>query len=485
MDNKQSLLQQLPAVDRVLNAAPMAGLSERIPHVLRLEAAQQAVADLRQEILEGGSAFAPENLSPLAVAERAAKLALKKMALRLRPVINATGTLLHTNLGRAPLSPAALEAMESVARSYSNLEFDLETGERGHRFTHIEELLCRLTGAEAATVVNNNAAATLLILNTLAQDAEVIVSRGQLVEIGGAYRLPEMMSASGAVLREVGTTNRTRIADYERAISDRTAAILRVHTSNYRIMGFTQETPLDELVALARRHNLLVIDDLGSGALFDLATVGLPAEPDVRTSLAAGADLACFSGDKLLGGPQAGIIVGRRDLIARIEANPLMRTYRTDKMTLAALQATLQQYRDPHHAADTVPSLALLRQTPEVLHKRAQKLARALRKQLPGESFEIITDRTPAGGGSLPAKKTETRCVAWTPGAASIDETLTRLRRHASSVIARAAHQRILFDLRTIQDDQIAPIAEAAASAASTSAASPTSAAAQSPPATS
>jgi L-seryl-tRNA(Ser) seleniumtransferase len=450
------LLRSLPAVDRVLADPRAVDWQERYPRPVVVAAVQAAIDHARARILDG----APAIPDLAALLDRAEALIAARTTPSLRRVINATGVVLHTGLGRAPLSAEAMAAVAECAAGYCNLEYDLATGTRGRRVDHVAALLCELTGAEAATVVNNNAAATLIILNTVANGAEVIVSRGQLVEIGGSYRLPEMMTASGAVLREVGTTNRTRLADYERAIGDRTAALLRVHTSNYRVVGFTQEVDIAELVALGRRHDLPVIDDLGSGALADLDALGLPHEPLVRTSITAGADLVCFSGDKLLGGPQAGIILGSADLVRRIEANPLMRTYRVDKMVLAALEATLRAYHDPQHATDTVPGLSLLSTPIDVLDRRAQELASRVREQTTNESFEIIADRSVAGGGSLPAEELETRCLAWKPTAQSVDELLTRLRAGDPPVVARAKAGCLLFDLRTVFDHDIQELAD-------------------------
>ncbi|MCB9866022.1 MAG: L-seryl-tRNA(Sec) selenium transferase [Phycisphaerales bacterium] len=337
------LLRKLPAVDRLLSSDRVQAWLATHPRTLVVTAVQAAL-DATRGAIRAGETAATE---AAALLDRAEQMLKTQSTPSLRRVINATGVVLHTGLGRAPLAPAALAAIAECAAGYCNLELDLDTGARGRRSDHVAELLCERTGAEAATVVNNNAAATLIILNTLARGAEVIVSRGQLVEIGGSYRLPEMMTASGAVLREVGTTNRTRLADYERAIGENTAALLRVHTSNYRVVGFTQDVPLAELVALGRRTNLPVVDDLGSGALAELPAGALADEPHVRAALAAGADLVCFSGDKLLGGPQAGIILGRRDLVRRIEANPLMRTYSHRQAHPRRPHRHLRLYRDP------------------------------------------------------------------------------------------------------------------------------------------
>jgi L-seryl-tRNA(Ser) seleniumtransferase len=412
-------------------------------------ALQEAVDESRRAILQGAVQDRIDTADVLARAER--RLARRSTA-SLRTVLNATGIVLHTGLGRAPLSAAAVSALAQGASGYCNLELDLESGARGRRGEHVAARLAELTGAEAATVVNNNAAATLLILNTLAAGREVVVSRGQLVEIGGSFRLPNIMAAGGALLREVGTTNRTRLADYENALNDRTALWMRVHTSNYRVVGFTQEASLPELADLARRTGLPLLDDLGSGALWDFREFDLPAEPMVKDSIAAGADLVCFSGDKLLGGPQCGLIVGRRALVAQLEQNPLMRTYRVDKLVLLALEATLRAYGDAVDPAAEIPTLAMLRQSAELLAERAGRLAEQLTANVAGERFYVCTDVGFAGGGSLPAEQIPTVVVQWRPSRASVAVTLARLRQAPTPVVARARDDSICFDLRTLAD---------------------------------
>ncbi len=417
------------------------------PRTLVVSALDRAIENARQNVIDSGM---PADLA--AIIDDARTILQTRAASSIRRVINATGVVLHTGLGRAPLSDAAVKAVTECASGYCNLEFDLESGARGRRVNHVASLLCELTGAEAATVVNNNAAATLMILNTVAQGKGVIVSRGELVEIGGSYRLPDMMRASGAQLCEVGTTNRTRITDYENAIDDNIAALMRVHTSNYRVVGFTQAVEIEELAALGRKHKLPVIDDLGSGALFDLTSIGMGEEPNVRASINAGADLVCFSGDKILGGPQAGIIVGSKNWIDHIERNPLMRTYRVGKMTLAALEATLQNYRDETQAIESIPSLAIMSAPLEALQQRAETLHRMLIKKLPDEDFQVTKAKSAVGGGSYPGRELETFCVTWQPKNKTIDETLKQLRTGTPAVVARAQRERILFDIRTISE---------------------------------
>jgi len=381
----------------------------------------------------------------------------------LRTVINATGIVLHTGLGRSPLCDAAVKAVADVAAGYCNLELELNTGQRGRRSEHVSGLLTALTGAEAATAVNNNAAATLLIMRVLCEHREVIVSRGQLVEIGGSFRMPDVMQAGGATLREVGTTNRTRIDDYADAVNERTAALLRVHHSNFRMIGFTEEPTIEEISRCAHRHNLLAIDDIGSGALIDLAEAGLPDEPCVLRSVAAGADIVCFSGDKLLGGPQAGIILGRADLIRRIESHPLMRTYRLDKLVLAALDATLRQYVDTDHALAAVPTLAMLRASVEMLADRANRLDEMLVEACPDEKFYISSDVSYAGGGSLPGAELPTVVIRWKPSFAPLDDVAQALRRGTPAIVARIHDHALCFDLRTLRDHELRPLTKVVA----------------------
>jgi L-seryl-tRNA(Ser) seleniumtransferase len=447
MTERQNLLRRLPAVDRLLNDPALQGLAGRCPAALLTEAAQQAVAELRAALLAGGS----PDLSVPAVAARAAALAEAKAAPSLRPVLNATGTLLHTNLGRAPLADAALAAAREVARSYSNLEFDLETGERGHRYAHVEALLCRLTGAEAATAVNNNAGAVLLALTALAKGKEAVVSRGELVEIGGAFRVPEVMAAGGVLLREVGTTNKTHRRDYAGAISSETGLLLKVHTSNYRIVGFTAAAPAAELVALAKEHGLPVMEDLGSGMLLDLAPYGLPREPTVAEAVAAGVDVVTFSGDKLLGGPQAGLIVGRREAVERIRRHPMARALRIDKLTLAALEATLRLYLDPANAVREIPVLRMLATPAAELKSRCRRLARKLEKAL-GEraTVAVVPEPSAVGGGALPLTELPGFAVALTPKDISVDALAERLRTGVPPVVGRIQEGRLLLNLRTV-----------------------------------
>ncbi|MEK6675646.1 MAG: L-seryl-tRNA(Sec) selenium transferase [Planctomycetota bacterium] len=448
----QELLRELPSVTQLLEHEEVRDWLDGAPRALVVAAIQAAVQACREEILSG-SVHQPFDVETV-VARAEEQLAAKSMS-SLRKVINATGIVLHTGLGRAPLSDAAIEAIAEGAAGYCNLEYDLATGERGKRTAHVADRLAELTGAEAATVVNNNAAATLLILHAFGTGRESVVSRGQLIEIGGSFRMPEIMQASGTVLREVGTTNRTRLQDYEKAINERTAILLRVHTSNYRVVGFTQEVGIGELAELAHRRGLIAVDDLGSGALMDFSTDGFPNEPHVRESIEAGADLVCFSGDKLLGGPQCGIIAGKRECIARLASDPLMRTYRVDKLVLLALDATLRHYVDPEVARVEIPVWAMLSATTQELAGRAQVLLKQLESALTGEQFFIGSDVTYAGGGSLPGQELETVVIRWRPSKASVESVAAALRQADVPVIARIKDDEILFDLRTLRESDM------------------------------
>jgi L-seryl-tRNA(Ser) seleniumtransferase len=442
-DQAQVQLRKLPSVDRLLQSHELAELEAQHGHQVVVEAARAALDDARQAILAGATAPAPHEL----VATVAAHVT-QAITPTLRPVINATGVIIHTNLGRAPLSRATMEAMTAVGRGYSNLEYDLDAGQRGSRYGHAEALLTRLTGAEAALVVNNNAAAVLLMLSALARDREVIISRGQLVEIGGGFRIPDVMRQSGARLVEVGTTNRTYIEDYAAAITEESAALMRVHFSNFRQVGFTHETTLEELVALAREHGLLVLDDLGSGSLLDTAEFGLAHEPMPQESIAAGTDLVSFSGDKLLGGPQAGVIVGRRELIARLRRFPLTRALRVDKTTLAGLQATLLHYLKGE-ATTEVPVWRMIATPVEELERRARTWERELAGRV---KVEVVEGASTVGGGSLPGETLPTRLLALR--VPSPDDLARRLRACDPPVVARIEDGALVLDPRTVLPEQ-------------------------------
>lgn len=432
-------LRTLPSVDRLLAEPRLLELAERHGRALAVGAARRTLERAREEILAG---FEPGDLAARAEAE-----ALETIAPRLRRVLNATGVIVHTNLGRAPLAAAALERVADVARGYSNLELELGSGTRGSRQDHVAGQLRDLTGAEAALVVNNNAAAVLLALAALAEGREVIVSRGELVEIGDGFRIPDVLARSGARLVEVGTTNRTRAADYERAITPDTAVLLRVHQSNFRIVGFAEQPPPAELAALAERRGLVLVDDLGSGVLGELGD-----EPPVRASLAAGAHLVCFSGDKLLGGPQAGIAVGRADLVERLRRHPLQRALRADKLTLAALEGTLALHRDPRRARAEVPVLRMIAEPAALVRARAERLA-----ALTGGTVEQTVARV--GGGALPLAELESF-------ACSLEDDLAApLRLGEPPVLGAVREGRLLLDCRTLGDGEVEEVAAAVATA--------------------
>ncbi|MBX7165622.1 MAG: L-seryl-tRNA(Sec) selenium transferase [Pirellulales bacterium] len=453
-------LRALPSVGELLANAALQPLVARLGHPAVVAAARGVLEELRRSILTapGGT------LDPAAVPQLvAARLADAELP-RLRPVINATGILLHTGLGRAPLAEVAAEALVQAARDYSSVELDLFSGERSQRVAAVAGLLAELTGAEAALVVNNNAAATMLALAALAAGREVIVSRGELIEIGGSYRLPDVMAASGAVLREVGTTNKTRLADYRDAIGECTAALLAVHTSNYSVVGFTESVPLRELAALARERRLPLLHDLGSGALIDFARFGLHDEPLVTRSLREGADLVLFSGDKLLGGPQSGVLAGRGELIARIARHPMARAVRVDKLTLAALEATLRLYRNPARALSEIPLFQLLGEPLDQLRCRAAQIADTLRRADLAREVTTVDEATYLGGGSIPGQQVPTCCVAVVPRDGHVDALAQRLRTGTPAVVGRINQGRLLLDLRTVFPPQDEALAAAVAS---------------------
>lgn len=369
----------------------------------------------------------------------------------MRMVVNGTGTILHTNLGRAPISPEHMNRIAAIASGYSNLEYNLEAGRRGERYSHFEQLLCKLTGAEAAMAVNNNAASVMLILSSLAKGGEVVVSRGELVEIGGKFRIPDVMEQSGATLVEVGTTNKTHYDDYQNAITEETRALLKVHTSNYRIVGFTETVGIDELIGLAREHNLPIIEDLGSGVLIDLEKYGLTHEPTVQESIAKGADVVCFSGDKLLGGPQAGIIIGKKKYIDQMKKNQLTRALRIDKFTAAALEMVLLEYQSEEKAVRNIPVLRMITEAKEEIDKKAKSLARMLRRAGLPAKVQVVPCESQIGGGSLPLERIPSMAVAIRPEKISVPELEERMRHLPVPVIPRTVNDTILLDVRTIE----------------------------------
>ncbi|HUY31599.1 MAG TPA: L-seryl-tRNA(Sec) selenium transferase [Pirellulales bacterium] len=443
-----NLLRNLPSVNELLESPQLKGLVNKVSHNTVVTRVRSFLDDLRSDVQNAAAEIKLPSVSELA--EKIAQRILVGDEPSLRPVINATGVLLHTGLGRAPLAEEAIAEMAAVARDYASVELDLAGGRRSHRVVAVEGLLTELTGAEAALVVNNNAGATMLALAALAAGREVIVSRGQLIEIGGSYRLPDVMAASGAALREVGTTNRTRIDDYARATGERTAALLLVHPSNFVVAGFAESVSLAELVQLGRERQLSVIHDIGSGALIDFAQFGCSGEPVAAASVKQGADLVLFSGDKLLGGPQCGVIVGRRSLVEPIAKHPLTRALRVDKLTLAALAATLRLYRDPALARRSVPLLHFLSTSVENLKGRAERLAPQMAASRPIRAAEAVEDVTYLGGGSVPTQQLRTWCVALTPEGMSVDRLATRLRTGKPPVVGRVRDERLYLDLRAV-----------------------------------
>lgn len=444
--------QQLPSVDELLKHPSLDALASELGRPVVREAARDVLAGLRARLRrpqpDAKLALTLDHLPQEIEAE-----ARERLALSLRPVINATGVVLHTNLGRAPLSSEAAEHVRAVASQYSNLEYDLLPGTRGARDQHAARLLNRLLGAESSLVVNNNAAALLLALNTLAEGGEVVVSRGELIEIGESFRIPEILAKSGAVLREVGTTNRTRVGDYARAISPRTRLLLRVHPSNFRVLGFTERPELPELVAVARRHRLPLVEDLGSGLVVKLTAPGLAREPIAQTSLEAGVDLIAFSGDKLLGGPQAGILAGKARWVERCRKNPLFRALRVDKMTYAALQATVRSLL--RGKEEEIPAVQLIELTPEEIGRRAEALRARLAPDFAGRAeLSLRPGQSVIGGGSTPGSTLETKLLAIFPRSIRPAELAARLRRSDPPVVARVESNRVLLDLRTVFPEQ-------------------------------
>src|SRR5579859_3845038 len=455
-EERAGILRQIPSVDDLLNRPKIAEVSRRAGREFTVEITRRALADVRGQVtIETGSVNVAD-IETQIVARIEAELAAS-----LRSVINATGVVLHTNLGRAPIGKSAAEHLGATATRYSNLEYDLAAGARGKRDVHTNKLQAELVGAAAAIVVNNNAAAVFLVLNTLAKGAEVIVSRGELIEIGDGFRIPDIMAQSGVELREVGTTNRTRIADYERAVNERTRLLLRVHPSNFRIVGFTKRPTLEELVAIGKRLRIPVVEDLGSGCLMNLSSVGID-EPVARASLDAGVDIVTFSGDKLLGGPQAGIIAGKKDVVERIRRNPLFRALRVDKLTIAVLEMTLRAYR--RGAWDEIPALRMIRMTASEIEQRGRAFVARLSVTLPKDArLEIREGSSVIGGGSTPDQKLPTSLIAIASHRYSAGALEERLRQPASGtpVIARIEEDRLVIDLRTVFMEEEESLAEA------------------------
>lgn len=460
--HQQQRLRQLPGVDRILNAAQQNPALRQAPKSVLVRAIREILEELRQNILTSAQESTADNLGLENLLGLVVQRTTALQAFNLQHVINATGVVVHTNLGRSCLASAALDHMATLAASYSNLEFDLNQGRRGSRYSAVEALLCELSGAQAAMAVNNNAGAVLLCLDTLGRDKSVVLSRGELVEIGGSFRIPDVMAKSGARLKEVGTTNRTHLRDYENAIGSDTGLLLKVHTSNYRIMGFTAAVDLKDLVTLGARFNLPVMEDLGSGSFIDFSAYGLSAEPTVQASVAAGADIVTFSGDKLLGGPQAGLIVGKKERVERIKRNPLTRALRIDKLTLAALEATLRLYRDEKQAVAQIPTLRMLLTSLPELEGRARRLADAL-KEIGDRRLQAALSERPsmAGGGALPQLEIPSCCVTVRLNHVSANSIEKNLRAHRPPIIGRIENDLFIIDTRTILEEELAVIVAA------------------------
>lgn len=457
MSVNTALLRKIPKIDDILRQENIEETAQQCSHSILMESIRETLDSLRQRILAGEEDVPVEMAD---ICEEVLRLTAQKNTMSLRPVINATGIILHTNLGRARLSDRAVEAIKSIAQDYNTLEYNLKKGARGSRYDHVEDLISKITGAEDAIVVNNNAAAVMLILSTMAKGREVITSRGELVEIGGAFRVPDIMAQSGGTLVEVGTTNKTHYSDYVNAITPETGALLKVHTSNFKIMGFFEEVTLEEMVEIGHSHNLPVIYDLGSGALVRLQDYGIQDEPNVLDAMKSGVDILSFSGDKLLGGPQAGIIIGKREYIEKMKKNPLTRAFRIDKLTLAALEATLRDYLDPEVALKSIPTLQMMCATKEELLLKGQKLFDLLNQDPQGYTVELTEDYGQIGGGSVPTQMIPSVVIALKTTNLSLDTLEKELRAVSLPIIARISKERMLFDVRTIEERHFSYINE-------------------------
>lgn len=455
---RQKLLRKIPSVEEVLSRKETMQLLKIHPRSVVVNSIRKGLKRLREDILKtedpailDESILSQENINT--ILQREIELQVKP---KLRRIINATGVIIHTNLGRAPLHSSAISHMIEVSRTYSNLEYDLNLGERGDRHSHVENILCHLCGSESAMVVNNNAGAVLLALNTMAEGKEVIVSRGEMVEIGGSFRIPDVMKRSGAILKEIGTTNRTHLNDYKSGITTQTALLLKVHRSNFRILGFTSEVTLKELVDLGREYHLPVMNDLGSGCFIDLSHYGLEKEPTVQESIKTGVDIVTFSGDKLLGGPQAGIIVGKKQFIDLMKINPLCRALRIDKLTLSALESTLLLYLDEKKAINEIPVLRMLTIDRKKLMERARRLIKRLPEKIKREAkINLREDTSEVGGGALPLQELKTIVVTIKPLSISISKFEENLRLGDPPIISRISKDELILDMRTIFDDEI------------------------------
>ena len=457
-DSVRNMMKELPKVDRILGWPEISALLAKHPRPEVIVAVRTVLEQLREQVRNNGDTAL---LEPSRITAQVSSVLAARSRPSLQAVVNGTGVVVHTNLGRSPLADEAEEAIHTVSTGYSNLEFDLFTGERGTRYGHVEGLICELTGAEAALVVNNNAAAVILALSSLAQGREVIVSRGELVEIGGSFRIPDVMRQSGAKLFEVGTTNRTHIRDFQTAITDATALLLKVHTSNFAIIGFTAETSVAEMSTLGQESGIPVMLDAGSGCLIDLSPFGISGEPTIRQYLDAGADIVTFSGDKLLGGPQAGLIAGKRQFVEPMKRHPLLRALRMDKLSLASLEATLRLYRDERQALAAIPTLRMLTMTAEQLTRRADMMTRRLRRTLP-DTVKLVKHpgESSAGGGSFPLLQLPTTLIEVGVAGHSPQQVEAALRRAATPVLGRIYRDRFLLDVRTIMDRDLPVLAQ-------------------------
>lgn len=457
--DKKKLFAMLPSVDEVLGNEKIKKVLEEYPRTLVLESVRQAIDEKRKLIinLDNNDKEIKIRFEDV-IRDSIIKIKIN-YSLSLKKVINGTGVILHTNLGRSLLSESIKDEVWEIASRYSNLEYNIDTGERGSRYVHLVDMIKRLTGAEDVLVVNNNAAAVLLALNTLAKDGEVIVSRGELVEVGGSFRIPSIMSLSGVKLVEVGATNKTHISDYEEVISENTKVLMKVHTSNYKILGFTENVEIDDLSLLSKKYNIPLIEDLGSGVFIDLSKYGLSYEPTVLDSINKGADIVTFSGDKMLGGPQAGIIVGKKEYIQKMKKNQLTRALRVDKITICALEATLRMYLDEHKAIRDIPTLRMLTYTIEELHKKVKKLFNLLNDLNLDAKISIEDNFSQVGGGSMPIEKLKTFVISIIPNKMSVSSLERKLRLSNSNIIGRIYENKYILDIRTIFEDEFEIIA--------------------------
>ena len=454
--NKQELLRSIPSVDKIIERDDVKALLGEYSRGIVLKAIQRKLENVRRNILNTQEPLSDKE--PITVdfpGDEIKEIIQAFSNNHLEKVINATGVILHTNMGRSILPVEAIDNLADIAHSYSNLEYDLEEGRRGHRYSHVEELLCEISGAESAFVVNNNAGAVLLTLNALSDGKEAIVSRGELIEIGGSFRIPDIMKRSGALMVEVGTTNKTHLSDYEKAIGEKTGLLLKVHTSNYRIVGFTSEVDLSALIELGEKHNLPLLNDLGSGSLIDFSLYGIAHEPTVQDVVKTGIDVVTFSGDKLLGGPQAGIILGKRNILDKLIKNPLNRALRIDKLTLIALESTLRLYLDQETVIQKIPTLRMITLPLETIERRVFDLKRKLQENIPDHiKLQIIDDTSQVGGGALPSQELPTKVIAITSKSISVQDLEKRLRENKPPIIARINKDQLRIDLRTVDESE-------------------------------